>query len=37
MSQVQGGGSYKQRREIMRALIKMFIVWIDMYGVVVML
>lgn len=37
MSQVQGGGSSKQRWEITRALIKMFIVWIDMYGVAVML
>lgn len=37
MSQVQGGGSYKQRWEIMRALTKMFIVWIDMYVAVVML
>lgn len=37
MSQVQGGGSSKQRWEITRALIKMFIVWIDMYGVTVML
>lgn len=34
-SQVQGGGSYRARWEITSALIKMFIVWVDVHGLVV--